>query len=100
MNVIFSRQAAEQLQDRYLILEMETFPAGEKLLETFCVVEGEKIPAEEMSTLEHYKNLHRDFIVALKGEHFQVCLELIPHLRGKFGGELDSFYDTIAERLR
>lgn len=99
MNVVFSRQIAEQLKEKYLVLEMETFPAGERLVETFCVVGGDSIPQSEMPTLKHYEQLHIDFVAALKQGKNSFCLELIPHLRGKFGGELDSFYDIIYERL-
>ena len=99
MNVIFDRQVAEQLREKYLVLELETFPAGERLVETFCVVGGDSIPATEMPTIKHYEQLHIDFVAALKQENNSLCLEIIPHLRGKFGGELDSFYDIIYERL-
>jgi hypothetical protein len=100
MNVIFNRQVAEQLREKYLVLELETFKAGDQDLETFCVVAGDSIPAAEMPTLKHYEQLHIDLIGALKRDHYQLCLEIIPHLRGKFGGELDSFYDIIYERLK
>jgi hypothetical protein len=99
MNVVFSRQVAEQLKDKYLVLEMETFKAGDADVETFCVVGGDSIPQTEMPTLKHYEQLHIDFVAALKQGRHNFCLELVPHLRGKFGGELDSFYDVIYERL-
>ena len=99
MNVVFNRQVAEQLKEKYLVLELETFKAGEQDVETFCVVGGDSIPPTEMPTLKHYEQLHIDFVAALKQGRYNFCLELVPHLRGKFGGELDSFYDVIYERL-
>lgn len=99
MNVIFNRQVADQLRDRYLVLELETFTVGDRSLESFCVVDGDSIPLSELPTLKHYENLHQDLITALKGGHYSVCHELAGHLHGKFGGELDSFYEIIAQRF-
>ena len=100
MQVIFSRDAAEQLKDTYTILELETFEVEGKLLEAFCVVTADKMNLAHMPTLAHDKNLHAQFIEHLKQKDYRVCLDLIPHLRGKFGGELDSFYDEIEKRAQ
>ena len=48
MDIIFSRQAAEELSERYTVLELETFDVEDKVLETFCVVPGDRIPIEEV----------------------------------------------------
>ena len=57
MDIIFSRQVAEELQERYTVLELETFEVEDKTLETFCVVPGDKIPVEEVVKLDHWKKL-------------------------------------------
>lgn len=98
MHVIFSREAAERLKDSYTVLELETFEVEGKLLETFCVVTADKINLAHMPTLDNDKRLHAKFIEHIKQKDYNVCLELIPYLRGKFGGELDSFYDEMEKR--
>lgn len=99
MNVIFNRQVAEQLREKYLVLELETFEVGDRMVETFCVVPGDRIPAAEMSTLKHYEQLHQTFVQELVKQNYPVCQELITHLTGRFGGELDSFYSVIRDRI-
>jgi hypothetical protein len=99
MQIIFSREAAEVLKDRYTVLELETFDVEDKKLETFCVVPGDKISIGELPNLETYKNMHQELIEQLKENNTKFCLDAIQALYGKFGGELDSFYDIIRTRL-
>lgn len=101
MQVIFNRQLAEELSDRYIILEMETFelPDNQKL-ETFCVVSAEQMDLRELPNVDVDKKFHQKFIQELKQKNYQFCLEAVEQLKGKFGGELDSFYETIRERSK
>lgn len=101
MQVIFTRQVAEQLDDRYTVLELETFtlPDGQ-ILETFCVVSADKMNLGELPRLDDNKKLHKEFIVQLKEKNYEYCESAVPDLLGKFGGELDSFYEIILERCR
>jgi hypothetical protein len=46
MEIIFSREVAEGLRERYTVLELETFDVEGKTLETFCVVPAEKLMME------------------------------------------------------
>ena len=66
MDIIFSREAAEQLSDRYCILELETHQVEDKVLETFCVVPADKISVTEVTLLDHWKKLHGEFVQANK----------------------------------
>lgn len=100
MNVIFGKSNAEMLQTRYLILELETFNAGGRPLECFCLVDFNSVPTTELPLLDHYKKLHTNFVENLKNQNYAVCRDLIPHLSGKFGGELDSFYQVVGERIQ
>ena len=98
MNIIFSREAAQELAKKFIVLELETFKVDNKLLETFCVVSADQIPLAEIPTLEASKKLHDQLIKNLNEKNYNFCLNAIEHLKGKFGGELDSFYHTIEER--
>jgi len=99
MEIIFSRAAAESMQEKYTVLELESHPVGEEILETFCVVPGDKIPLTEMVMLEHWKKLHADFVQANKDKDAKLCADLAEHLVGKWGGELDEFYQIVCERF-
>jgi hypothetical protein len=100
MDIIFSRQAAEELSERYTVLELETFDVEDKILETFCVVPGDRIPIEEVVKLDHWKKLHNEFVNANKEKNAKLCHDLLPYLKGKWGGELDEFYDIVCDRFK
>lgn len=99
MQIIFNRDVANSLREKYTVLELEAFDVNGQQLETFCVVPAEKINLGEMPTLEQTSALHAHYVQALKDKNYKICTELHEHLLGKFGGELDSFYEEIAKRI-
>ena len=99
MDIIFSRQIAEELGKKYVVLELEPHSAGESILETFCVVPAEKIPLTETVMLDHWKKLHNEFVQANKDKNSKLCNDLAEHLKGKWGGELDEFYEIVCSRF-
>lgn len=100
MQVIFSRAAADQLRERYTVLELETFFVGEDLLETFCVVPAEKMNLGDLPHLADHIKMHGELIEQVKVKNYKFCADVIEHLMGKFGGELDSFYEIILQRCK
>lgn len=98
MQMIFNRTLAEELADRYIVLELEPHIVQDAVLETFCVVESEKIPLTEVTMLDHWKKLHKEFVQANKDKNGKLCQDLAEHLVGKFGGEVDSFYEIVVSR--
>jgi len=99
MDIIFSRQTAEELSERYVVLELEPHQVDSKILETFCVVPTEKIPLTEITMMDHWKKLHGEFVQANKDKNAKLCNDLAEHLKGKFGGDLDEFYDIVCSRF-
>ncbi len=99
MDIIFSREAAEQLSERYTVLELETFDVEGKILETFCVVPGDQIPLDEVVKLDHWKKLHNEFVQANKDKNAKLCHDLRPSFHGKWGVVLDEFYDIVFGRF-
>ena len=100
MQIIFHRDIDEQIKDKYLVLELETFEVEGKLLETFCVVPPESVPLNEIPLLDKHTALHSEFIKNLKIKNYQFCVAAAEHLTGKFGGELDSFYAIVVGRAQ
>jgi hypothetical protein len=98
MDIIFSREAANNLRERYTVLELETFEVEGQTLETFCVIPAESI-FTEMQDLSSNIKLHEQLIQAIKDKDTKLCVDLSEVLKGRFGGELDSFYDIIRERF-
>lgn len=98
MDIIFSRSVAESLSEKYTVLELEPHCVGEDILETFCVVAGDKIPLSEITMLEHWKKLHSEFVQSNKDGNGKLCRDLAEHLIGKWSGELDEFYTIVCSR--
>jgi hypothetical protein len=98
MDIIFSREAANALMDRYVVLELEPHSVGEDILETFCVVPADKIPLTETVMLDHWKKLHGEFVQANKDKNGKLCKDLAEYLVGKWGSELDEFYEIVCGR--
>jgi hypothetical protein len=99
MQLIFGKDVAAQLQERYTVLELETLEVDGCVLEVFCVVPAEKIALTEITTIEHSTKLHNDFVDALKRKDYKICQDLSVHLIGRFGGEVDTFYEEILKRI-
>jgi hypothetical protein len=99
MQIVFNRVNADQLREKYTVLELEAITVNEQILEAFCVVPVEHI-AMEMATLEYNVSLHEQLVSAIKENNTDTCISIIPDLMGKFGGELDSFYEIVLARCK
>jgi hypothetical protein len=49
--------------------------------------------------IDHWKKLHNEFVQANKDGDAKLCIDLMEHLLGKFGGELDTFYQEVCNRF-
>jgi hypothetical protein len=99
MQIVFNRVNADQLREKYTVLELEAVTVNDQTLEAFCVVPVEHI-AMEMATLEYNVSLHEQLVLAIKNNDTDTCISIIPDLLGKFGGELDSFYEIVLARCK
>jgi hypothetical protein len=99
MQLIFGRENAEKLKDKYTVLDLETLEKDGQSIEVFCLIPGDKISIGDLPQLAHWTKLHEDFIHGYQTNQYNYCLQCIDHLMGKFGGEVDSFYTIIKERI-
>ena len=99
MHIILGEEAADRLRENYTILELETFEHQGKLVPSYCVIDSDALPVLELPQLEQFKNLHGEFIKEYNKQNFKFCVDAAEHLKGRFGGELDSFYDEILDRI-
>lgn len=99
MQIVFGKSTAQELKEKYTVLELETIETPQGVLEPYCVIPVEMI-ALRMSSIDDDIQLHEKFVQAIKDNNTKLCEDLYQHLVGKFGGELDSFYDIIVERCR
>jgi hypothetical protein len=100
MQIIFGKENAEELRTRYTVLDLEEIPVdGHGILSAYCVIPSEKIGLDELPQLESWVKLHHDFINGYKTQQYDYCLQCIEHLMGRFGGEVDTFYEEIKRRI-
>lgn len=97
MNIVWDKNVKEKLEKNYTVLELETFQQNGREITAYCVVD--QISVAELPSLDASRQLHNTFIHEYKKCNYDFCIEAIEHLRGRFNGELDSFYDTILSRI-
>jgi len=97
MNIIFDEKLAQQLAEKYTVLELDTImqPGLEKPIKLFAVVEITNV--QDITTLSFMRELHVEMIAAYKSGDWQRTQELVAMLLGQFGGELDEFYNLVID---
>ena len=95
MFITTNQEAVEKLKTNYTVLELETI-AGKT---AWCVVDAEKIPLLEIPMIEKQKELHAAFIAEYNKGNAKFCQDAYEHLIGRWGGQIDSFYEEILNRI-
>jgi len=97
MNIIFG-DSVNHVSSNFTCLELDTFrlPNGD-VMPTWCVVE--KVGLSEFPQLDAYKKIHADLIKYYRDRQWNYCEHAIQGLMGKWGGELDSFYTDLLQRV-
>lgn len=100
MNIIFDSPLIENLKQRHIVLELDTFEFEQfaQAIKSYCVVE--QVPISEIDTAEHYVKLHHSLIAHYHKQDWTVCHDAIRLLLGRWGGVLDSFYLEIDNRIQ
>ena len=101
MQIIFG-EPPEGLTEKYIVLELDTIQYAEDSdpITAYCVISGEQVTLEEVSLLKQYAETHRALMNNYRKQKWEFCEQAIDSLRGKFKGEMDSFYDVLESRVR
>jgi hypothetical protein len=99
MDIIFGRENAERLREKYTVLDLETVERDGVSLEVFCLIPADKIGLTDLPQLDNWTKLHNDFLNGYHTQQYDYCRQCIEHLTGKFGGEVDTFYEEILSRI-
>ena len=77
MHIIFGKENARALENKYTVLELDTFnfTDSELVVPAYCIIEN--ISINELPNLENSKNLHRDLISNYSIQNWDSCLETI-----------------------
>ena len=100
MHIIFGKDQAEELANKYTVLELDTFQFGNSgpVVTAYCTVDT--IPFDELPTLDAIKKQHADLLINFRLRAWTNCLTAIKLLRGKWCGELDTFYTDLENRIQ
>ena len=98
MNIIFGASAAQQAQEKYIVLELDTFQVDQQLTTTYALVE--QVTLMEMLSLGQFKELHSNLMTEYRKRNWKYCEDVMEHLQGKWNGELDTFYTVLSERIQ
>ena len=99
MNIILGIENTQQIKDCYTLLELDTirFLNENSPVVAYCVIE--QLPISEMYAVEQFRDLHQNLIRNYRLANWSYCKDALGHLRGRWAGELDSFYDDLATRV-
>jgi hypothetical protein len=98
--VLATEEDIKPVADRYLVLELDTFRIKGTEVPSWCVVDAGDIGLADMTELAHSKEQHENLIKNYKKGNLNFVKQMLEHLQGKFGGNLDSFYTEIFVRLQ
>lgn len=100
MNIIFGNIDTNELQDKYVMLELDTIKASPESdpITAYCM--PEQIPLLELAKVEELKQLHSKLMQNYRLKNWNYCIQAIDHLMPCWGGELKSFYEELLGRIQ
>ena len=100
MNIILENKITEDIKEKYMLVELDTFQyEGGDEQKSFAVISKDEITLQDFQNIEMYVDLHNNFMKNYRTKNWKFCEDALDHLRGKFRGELDSFYQVMTDRL-
>ena len=100
MNIIFGDNVAELAREKYTVLELDTFLIENQNQTATAYAIVEKIPLQEMPTLDQFRDLHKNLMKEYRKRNWKYCEDAIGHLKGRWNNELDTFYSELDERVQ
>lgn len=101
MQVIFGNKQKEMVSDRLTVLELDTFiePGMQEPITAYAVIGADDIKLQDVVGLSGLKNVHNSMMAEYRKKNWQFCHQALEHLKGKWNGVLDSFYDIFQDRI-
>ena len=99
MYIIIGEQRASILKDTHTVLSLEKIVHEGMEDRAYCIVPREVVNLLEVPQLKQHVDLHEQFVIEYEKNNYEYCRDAVQHLYGKFGGELNSFYDEILKRI-
>jgi hypothetical protein len=99
MNIMFGDSLTDEIKNRYTVLQLDTFYFADidQNCVAYCLIET--VPIAEIIGIDKNIELHNNLLRNYALKNWNYCIDAIEHLKGRWNGELDSFYDSILERV-
>ena len=99
---IVTGQDAQKLDERYITFELDTvcYDKTKDPVTSYCVITSEHVPLTDISRINEFKALHAKLMENYRKRNWNFCIDAIEHLKGRFKGEMDSFYDNLEKRCQ
>jgi hypothetical protein len=100
MNILLEPQITPEMRQRYLLLELDSFrvaPQGDPIA-SYCLLD--RLDLSEMLVMQQYLDLHSNLMPNYRQRNWNLVNQAIDDLRGRWNCQLDSFYDTMAQRVK
>ena len=98
MNIIFGANELPQLQDKYIVLELDTVTIqSSNPITVYCVIEN--IPFDELTRADKFKKIHAELMENYRDRNWDFCIKALDHLTGFWGKQVDSYYDILRTRV-
>lgn len=96
MYIIFADDVTE-LEQNHTLLELDTFRFGDQRHTSWCVIDH--VPLSEVPVMDRCREIHQQLMIAYRTQQWDTCRECITALQGRWDGELDTFYDSLLQRV-
>ena len=99
MHIIIGESNVKKLSEKYTLLELDSvkYDPNKPPSSACCVLED--IPVDEIPKIDEFTNLHQKLIENYRKRNWNFCDQAIEHLHGRWGSQLNSFYDEISQRI-
>ena len=99
MHIILGDQITEEIADKYIVLELDSFRVSgrDSTVSAFCLIEN--VPLDELPQADQFRDLHAQMIKDYRLGRWPSCQDAIQHLMGRWNGEMDTFYQDLLARL-
>lgn len=101
MNIILENNITDEIKEKYMLIELDTLQLdGKDPIQSYGIITKDEITLQDFQNVEMYVELHNNFMKNYRLKNWKFCEDALDHLKGKFRGEYDSFYQVMTERIK
>lgn len=99
MNIILGEDTAEELRQKHIVLELDTFRIAGRSdpVKAFCVTED--LSMSSLMVADQMQDLHQGLLRNYRKRNWNYCHQALKQLQGQWDGQLDSFYNAMHARI-